>query len=162
MKITKITENDFRLFWPVFKSIIEAEETYAFDPHMSYNEAYDLWCLSPQACYVAKENSEVIGTYYLKPNSAGPSAHICNCGYMVSPESRGKGVAKALCQHSQKVAVELGYLAMQFNSVVSTNETAVKLWKKLGYEIVGVIPKAYKHRRFGFVDCFVMYKQLSV
>ena len=80
---------------------------------------------------------------------------------MVSPQSRGKGIARRLCLHSQQVAIELGYSAMQFNSVVSSNEIAVNLWKKLGYKIIGTIPNAYKHKKLGFVDSFIMHKQLK-
>ncbi len=90
----------------------------------------------------------------------GPSSHICNCGYMVSSEARGKGIARLMCEHSQETALRLGFDTMQFNSVVSTNEVAVKLWEKLGFQIIGTIPKAYKHAHLGLVDSYVMYKWL--
>ena len=80
---------------------------------------------------------------------------------MVSPQSRGKGIARKLCIHSQQVTIELGYTAMQFNSVVSTNEVAVNLWKKLGYHIIGTVPNAYNHKKLGLVDSFIMHKQLE-
>lgn len=80
---------------------------------------------------------------------------------MVNPLARGKGVAKTLCIHSQKVAAKLGFLAMQFNSVVSTNTVAVNLWKKLGYQVIGTIPEAYQHKQQGLVDAFIMYKKLN-
>ncbi|GAL19168.1 GCN5-related N-acetyltransferase [Vibrio maritimus] len=63
-----------------------------------------------------------------------------------------------MCKYSQKVAIELGFEAMQFNSVVSTNTIAVALWKSLGFDIVGTIPRAYKHSSLGYIDSFVMYK----
>lgn len=162
MIISEISRTDFELFWPVFKSVVLAQETYAFDPAIEFESAYNLWCLLPQKTYVIKEKDTILGSYYIKPNAAGPSAHISNCGYMVSPESRGKGIARKLCLHSQQIAVELGFSAMQFNSVVSSNDIAVKLWQKLGYEIIGTIPKAYKHKTLGFVDSFIMHKQLNV
>jgi len=161
MEITEITKSDFEAFWPIFKDIIQAQETYAFDPELDFESAYQLWCLSPQKCFVIKEDDTILGTYYIKPNASGPSAHISNCGYMVSPHSRGKGIARKLCLHSQKVAIELGFTAMQFNSVISTNDIAVKLWEKLGYNIIGTIPKAYKHKRLGLVDSFIMHKLLT-
>jgi len=102
----------------------------------------------------------VLGAYYLKTNAAGPGDHICNCGYMVPPAARGKGVARAMCEHSQQQARELGFLAMQYNAVVATNEVAVALWQKLGFSIVGTVPNAYRHARFGFVDTHVMHKTL--
>jgi len=160
MEISEITKSDFEAFWPIFKDIIQAQETYAFDPELNFESAYQLWCVLPQKCFVIKEDETILGSYYIKPNASGPSAHISNCGYMVSPHSRGKGIARKLCLHSQNIALELGFTAMQFNSVVSTNEVAVDLWKKLGYNIIGIIPNAYKHKRLGLVDSFIMHKQL--
>lgn len=160
MKISEITKDDFELFWPVFKEIVSAQETYAFDPEIDFELAYNLWCVSPQKSYVVKDNEAILGTYYIKANASGPSSHISNCGYMVSPESRGKGVARQLCLHSQAVAIELGYSAMQFNSVVSSNEIAINLWKKLGFNVIGIIPSAYKHKKLGLIDSFIMHKQL--
>lgn len=160
VQIIEITKSDFEAFWPVFKKIVIAQETYAIDPEIDFETAYDLWCLSPHKSYVIKENGLILGSYYIKANAAGPSSHISNCGYMVNPDSRGKGIARKLCLHSQQTAKELGYSAMQFNSVVSTNEIAIKLWEKLGYTIIGTIPDAYNHKKLGLVDAYIMYKQL--
>lgn len=155
-----MTESDFEDFWPVFKEIVEARETYAFDPNMSLGQALELWLYSPEATFVAKENG-ILGSYFIKKNGLGPSSHISNCGYMVSPIARGKGVAKAMCIHSQQKAIEFGFSAMQFNSVVSTNTIAIELWKKLGFKIIGTIPEGYKHVKFGFVDTYIMHKILK-
>lgn len=160
MHITPITQDDFALFWPTFKAIAQARETYAFDPDIGFDDAYALWCELPQFTYVAKEDGVVLGSYYLKPNAAGPGDHVCNCGYMVAPEARGKGVARALCLHSQKLAIEAGYLAMQFNAVVSTNEAAIGLWQSLGFAIIGTVPNGYRHARLGLVDTHIMHKAL--
>jgi ribosomal protein S18 acetylase RimI-like enzyme len=158
--LREITKADFELFWPTFLAVIQAQETYAFDPEMTFEQAFTLWCESPTKAFAFVENEIVLGTYYIKPNAMGPSSHICNCGYMVSSEARGKGIARLMCEHSQKTALGLGFDAMQFNGVVSTNEVAVKLWEKLGFDIIGTIPKAYKHARRGLVDSYVMYKCL--
>ncbi|WP_148861320.1 GNAT family N-acetyltransferase [Marinobacter fonticola] len=160
MQIVKMTGPDFELFWPIFREIVRAEDTYAFDPDISYEQARSLWLETPTATYVAREGDTVLGSYYLKPNAAGPGSHVCNCGYMVSRSARGKGVARRLCLHSQDIAKTHGYTAMQFNSVVSTNEAAVALWKKLDFEVVGTLPGAFKHKQLGFVDSLVMFKAL--
>ena len=107
-----------------------------------------------------REDDVIVGTYYLKPNQPTLGAHVCNCGYIVTETARGQGIASAMCEHSQREAVKRGYRAMQYNLVVSTNEDAVHLWKKLGFVIAGTLPKAFRHERLGFVDAFVMYKQL--
>ncbi|RDX38404.1 GNAT family N-acetyltransferase [Vibrio campbellii] len=158
--IREIKEDDFELFWPCFKQIIEEQETYAFDPTMKYQEAFELWCKAPLKTFVYVEGDQVLGSYYIRRNAEGPSSHICNCGFMVQGQSRGKGIAKKLCEHSLETAINLGFRAMQFNSVVSSNEVAVNLWKKLGFAIIGTIPLAYLHRKLGYVDSFIMHKTL--
>jgi GNAT superfamily N-acetyltransferase len=159
--IREITKSDFEMFWPTFSAIIQAQETYAFDPDMTLEQAFTLWCEVPLKTYVFVENDAVLGTYYIKPNAMGPSNHICNCGYMVAGDARGKGIARLMCEHSQKIAIELGFEVMQFNNVVSTNEIAVRLWERLGFAVIGTIPKAYKHAQLGLVDSYVMYKWLG-
>ncbi|SEQ07945.1 Ribosomal protein S18 acetylase RimI [Amphritea atlantica] len=158
--IREMTKSDFESFWSVFSGVIQAQETYAFDPDMTSDEAYHLWCEIPLKTYVFVDNGVVSGSYYIKPNGMGPGKHICNCGYMVADEARGKGIARKMCEHSQQQARLLNFDAMQFNSVVSTNEVAVQLWQKLGFNIIGTIPKGYKHGKLGYVDSYVMHKQL--
>lgn len=116
----------------------------------------------PSATFVAvDEDDEVIGTYYIKPNQPALGAHVCNCGYIVAENARGHGVAAAMCEHSQREALSRDFRAMQYNLVVSTNEGAIRLWKRHGFEIIGTLPKAFRHLQLGFVDAFVMYKQLE-
>lgn len=161
LNFTPITDDDFAIFWPTFQSVVQAQETYAIDPDIHYEAAQQLWCNAPKASLVAKdERGQILGAYYLKANAAGPGNHVVNCGYMVAPAARGKGVARAMCEHSQQQAKELGFLAMQYNAVVATNEVAVALWQKLGFSIVGTVPNAFRHARLGFVDTYVMYKAL--
>lgn len=109
---------------------------------------------------MVEDDSGILGTYYIKTNQGGPGNHVCNCGYMVTIAARGKGLATMMCEHSQQVALELGYMAMQFNFVASSNEGAVRLWQKLGFSTVGVLPKAFNHPSQGYVDALVMYKWL--
>ena len=108
------------------------------------------------------ENSqaEIVGSYYLKPNQPGLGSHVCNAGYVVAEVAWGQGIGTALCHHSQAQARAAGFRAMQFNLVVSTNHGAVYLWQKLGFTVVGTLPAAFNHRRYGYVDALVMYKLL--
>ncbi|WP_231870384.1 MULTISPECIES: GNAT family N-acetyltransferase [unclassified Marinomonas] len=156
-----MTENDFKMFWPTFETTILAEQTYAFDSQMGYEEALQLWLNFPLKTYIFEEDGVILGSYYIKANAMGPSSHISNCGYMVSETARGKGIARKMCEHSQMVAKEIGFTAMQFNSVVSTNKIAIKLWQALGFDIIGTIPKAYKHKELGLVDAYIMHKLLD-
>lgn len=161
MIIREATEADFDAIWAIFDPVVRAGDTYAFPTDCDRDTARRLWMELPQATYVAEEDGSVLGTYYIKANAMGPGAHVCNCGYMTSPDARGRGLATAMCEHSQKEALRLGFKAMQYNSVISTNSGAVRLWQKLGFEIVGTLPKAFKHPQDGYVDAFVMYKWLA-
>lgn len=162
MRIREATEADFEAIWHIFHEIVSAGETYAYFQDTSKEEAKRLWMHLPCKTYVAEEEGQILGTYFIKTNQAGPGSHVCNCGYMVSSEARGRGLATAMCEHSQNMAIELGYMAMQFNFVVSSNEGAVRLWNKLGFETVGRLPMAFNHPSKGYVDALVMYKWLVI
>lgn len=160
--IQRAEESDWAQIWRLLEPIFRSGETYAFSPEITEMEARRVWIEMPQATYVARDPlGAVIGTYYLKPNQPGSGSHVCNCGYAVSERARGQGVASSMCEHSQYEARRLGFRAMQFNLVVSTNEGAVRLWKKLGFDVVGTLPGAFRHPRGGFVDAFIMFKKLE-
>ena len=161
MIIREATDQDFAGIWPIFQEIVAAGETYAYPRDTDKAEAQKIWLHTPRQTFVAEVDGRIFGTYFIKTNQLGPGSHVCNCGYMVSSQARGRGVATAMCVHSQQVARELGYKAMQFNFVASTNKGAVRLWHRLGFETVGRLPRAFNHPRHGFVDALVMYKWLG-
>ena len=160
MNIREATEKDFNDIWPIFREVVSAGETYAYPQDTSKSQALNIWMTTPRKTFVAEENGYILGTYFIKKNQAGPGSHVCNCGYMVSSNARGKGLATDMCEHSQRIAKELGYKAMQYNIVATTNEGAVRLWTKLGFETVGTLTKAFNHPTKGYVNAFVMYKWL--
>lgn len=159
--IRRITDADWDNVWAIMKPVVRAGETYPYARDMTAAEAHKMWLDIPEASYVMEDTSgNVLGTYYIKPNQPTLGAHVANCGYIVAESARGQGVASRMCEHSQAVAVELGYRAMQYNLVVKTNEASVYLWKKMGFAIVGTLPGAFHHPLHGYVDAFVMYKEL--
>jgi len=161
MNIREATADDFEKIWPIFYEIASAGETYGYRRDVTKEEARHLWMEYPRKTFVFEENGKILGTYYIKTNNEGPGSHVCNCGYMVSSAARGRGLATSMCQHSQQIALELNYKAMQFNFVAASNEGAVRLWNKLGFETVGTLPKAFHHPSLGYVDAYVMYKWLT-
>ena len=160
MTLREAVKADFDSIWPIFREIVSAGETYAYAADTTKEQALKIWIETPRKTYVLEEEGNILGTYFLKTNQAGPGSHVCNCGYMVSSSARGRGLATAMCEHSQDVARTLGYKAMQFNFVASSNEGAVRLWGNLGFETVGRLPKAFNHPILGYVDALVMYKVL--
>ena len=160
LTVRPATDADFTEIWPIFREVVAAGDTYAYAPDTNRDGAKQVWLDAPLATYVGVLNGEVVGTYYLKANQPDLGSHVCNAGYMVSAAARGRGVGRALCLHSQEEAKKLGFKAMQFNLVVSTNP-AVKLWRELGFETVGTLPGAFNHSSLGFTDALVMYKWLE-
>jgi len=160
--IRSYEDKDWPKVWAIIEPVFRDGSTYAFSPEITENETKKIWIEAPQATYVCDdENRNIIGTYYIKPNQPALGAHVCNCGYIVDEKARGQGVASTMCKHSQEEALKLGFKAMQYNLVVSTNEGAIRLWKKHDFRVIGVLPKAFNHKINGFVDALVMYKQLE-
>jgi ribosomal protein S18 acetylase RimI-like enzyme len=160
--IRPFRDADWAAMWPILQSTFRAADTYAFDPNSSEADIRRAWIDIPQKTFVAVDASgAILGTYFIKANQPGLGSHVCNCGYVVAARAQGQGAATLMCEHSQAQAIELGFRAMQFNLVVSTNVRAVQLWQRLGFAIVGILPEAFRHRQLGFIDAFVMFKTLA-
>ncbi len=152
---------DADALWEIFNAHVSSGETYPFAPGTARDACLDYWFGQGTASFVAQRaGGRVLGMYRLVPNQSGLGNHVANASYMVSPDAQGVGIGRLLGRHSLDQARSQGYLAMQFNLVVSTNTAAVILWKKLGFAIVGTLPKAFRHARLGYVDAYVMYQHL--
>ena len=158
--IRVVTTSDNDAIWRILESVIRGGDTYTLPADMNREDALAYWESAGHEVFVAEENGEILGTYYLRANQEGGGAHVANCGYMTAPWASGRGVARAMCQHSLERAQERGFRAMQFNFVVSSNERAVRLWESMGFEVVGRLPGAFMHPVMGAVDALVMYRQL--
>ena len=160
--IREYKPTDWPALLPMLRDTFATGDTYTFPPDSSDAEIQKAWIEVPSATLVAcGEGGELLGTYFIKPNQPGLGSHVCNCGYIVSRAAQGRGVASLMCEDSQERALKMGFRAMQFNLVVSTNERAVRLWERLGFTFVGRLPGAFQHQELGFVDAFVMYKHLG-
>ena len=146
--------------WRIFQAVVAGGDTYVFAPDTSREIAIDYFMSSGVSSWVAEMNSQVLGMYKLIANMPGLGSHVANASFMVDPAAQGKGVGRAMGEHCLAQARQAGYKAMQFNFVVSTNTTAIELWKKLGFTIVGTLPKAFNHAHLGLVDAYVMHRFL--
>lgn len=158
--IREFEPGDWSSVWPILQPVFARGETYAYPTDITDEQAHYEWVEKPRATYVVVLEEQVLGTYYLKANQPGQGSHVCNCGYVVSEKARGRGLAKAMCLHSQETASELGFKAMQYNLVASTNEGALALWHKMGFATVGCLPGAFRSPSVGYVDAYVLYKHL--
>jgi ribosomal protein S18 acetylase RimI-like enzyme len=168
MKIRAAARADRDAIWDIFHAVITAAETYPIKQDISSNDALAYWFQPGAHPYVAeqslgsggKQEKQILGSYTVHSNQSGGGAHVANAAFIVAKEARGRGIGRALGEHCLNEARRLGFRAMQFNFVISTNEAAVKLWQDLGMKIVGTLPGAFHHPEKGYVDVYVMYQSL--
>ena len=160
LSIVPAIAEDYDQIWEIIQPIIRKGDTYVFDPEMSKEAMQEVWMAPKHKVYVAKHKEEIVGTYFIKKNQPGLGAHVANAGYMVHPDRRGLSIGRKMAEHSLEEAQQLGYTAMQFNMVISTNMHAIRLWKKLGFQQVGILPKVFNHKELGLVDALVMHRFL--
>ena len=160
MTIRPADPSDTNAVWSILEPTIRAGETYTLPRDMDQEQALAYWFSPDHAVFVAEDNHEILGTYYLRANQKGGGAHVSNCGYMTAVQAGGRGVATAMCEHSLEYARSQGFRAMQFNFVVSSNHSAIRLWQKFGFDAIGRLPDAFLHPTLGYVDALVMYRTL--
>lgn len=160
LQIRPARESDGPELVRIARAVVEDGTTYTFAAETSDRELLDYWLAPGSASFVACQGGRIVGCYVLRANQQGRGGHVANASYAVSPEARGQGVGHALGLHSLAEARGRGFQAMQFNFVVASNERAIALWQRLGFETVGRLPKAFAHPRLGLVDALVMHRFL--
>lgn len=160
LEIRPANAEDFSQIYALFQKVVEKGDSYAFFPGMSPEDFRAVWTTAGYFPFVACENGEVLGSYTFHANHPGRGSHVANASYMVSEKARGKGIGRKLGEHSLLTAKEHDFKAMQFNIVVSSNEPAVCLWRSLGFEIIGTVPKGFEHPDLGLVDTYIMHRFL--
>jgi GNAT superfamily N-acetyltransferase len=160
--IRDATYDDWAAIYPIFSTIVEAGETYAFPLGLTLDEARSWWMESPPALTVVAITGDgaVAGSAKVGPNRPGRGSHVATASFMVDPARQGQGIGRALGEFAVDWARDAGYRSMQFNAVVETNTPAVRLWQRLGFEILATVPEAFDHRRDGLVGLHVMYRRL--
>jgi L-amino acid N-acyltransferase YncA len=160
MQIRRATEADLDEMWAIFRAVVATGDTLPFSEEMDKESFRLQWLEGSFSTYVASADARVLGMYQFGANHSGRGSHVANATYLVNPGDHGKGIGRALVEHSLSEASRAGFMAMQFNYVVSTNAAAVALYQKLGFEIVGTLPQAFRHKTLGLVDAYVMYRFL--
>lgn len=161
ISIRKYEEKDKEEIWKIIEYVISKGDSFTFALDTPREFALEDWCSSDKHTFVAVgDDGKILGTFYIKANQIGLGAHIANGSYMVASDARRKGIGRLMGEFSIEEARKLGFHAMQFNFVVKSNEKAVNLWKSLGFEIIGEIPDAYRHKENGLTNAYIMYRKL--
>jgi|SRR5215510_1842786 len=161
MEIRRASEADFDAMWSIFQAVVATGDTYVFAPATSRQDCHAYWFGPGMTSFVATDGLRILGMYKYRANQRDLGSHVANASFMVSPAAQGAGVGKAMGQHCLIEARKAGYVALQFNFVVSTNTAGISLWTKLGFSVVGTLPKAFKHQWLGYVDVYVMHRFLD-
>jgi len=159
--VREVKLEDADAIWRILEPMVRGGETYPLPREMSKDEALAYWMGTVHEVFVAEEDGEIVGTYFLKANQKGGGAHVANCGYVTAAAAQGRGLARMMCHHSIERAKARAFRAMQFNFVVATNANAVRLWQSCGFQVVGLLPDAFLHPRLEYVDALVMYRALK-
>jgi ribosomal protein S18 acetylase RimI-like enzyme len=154
------SSGDSAAVWRIFSDILLEGTTYAPDETMAEADFLRDWFGRGGEQWVAESDGRVVGAYTVRPNQPGRGAHVATASYGVDASCRGQGVGALLGAHSLERAQALGYAAIQFNFVVSTNTAAVRLWKSLGFSVLATLPGAFRHRLQGPVDALVLWRNL--
>ena len=160
LTIREANDLDRDAVWEIFRATVAPGDVFVYDPNTPREEAMAYWFANGTRTYVAEEQGKIVGSYILRDNRPGLGNHVANAGFMVDPAARRSGIGRAMGEHALNEAGRLGYHSMQFNFVISTNESAVRLWQQLGFKIVGTLPAAFRHARKGLVDAYVMFRLL--
>ena len=162
LTVRDATDDDWPAIWPFFAAVVRAQETYAYDPDLTSEGGRALWMsTAPSRTVVAEVDGQVLGSAKMGPNRDGPGAHIGTASFMVDPAARGRGVGRGLAEHVVEWHRLEGFRGIQFNAVVETNTAAVRLWRSLGFRVVGTVPGAFLHPTQGYVGLHVMFLPLS-
>ncbi|WP_433308176.1 N-acetyltransferase family protein [Micromonospora sp. CA-269861] len=160
MLIREFVDRDWSQVWPIIEEVIRAQETFPYDPAMTAEQSYGMWVeTKPGRTVVAVDGERVLGTAKMGTNRPGPGAHVSTASFMVAADARGRGVGTALCRDALAWARQQGYAGMQFNAVVESNESAVRLYRREGFEVVGTVAGAFRHPTLGRVGLHVMYQE---
>lgn len=160
--IQPLTAGDRNALLRMTKSLRRAGDSYALAADADDDALWAYW--NPEGKgrgYAAHLDGELVGAFVIRTNHPGPASHIANASYAVRADMRGLGIGRKMGVASLQLARSLGYTAMQFNIVVSTNHVAVNLWRDLGFSHIGTTPRGYVLPDGTAVDTFIMYRELD-
>lgn len=161
--VRKAALEDFEEIYDVFCHALDEGKTYSYTrEEMTPERALAYFMTAPGTeCYIADtKKGDLVGFYTIRPNRTGRAGHVANASFIVHHSHRGEGIGRLISEHAIKTARKLKFKAMQFNFVVSTNQTAIKLYQSLEFKIVGRLPKGFRHASEGMVDVYIMHRFL--
>lgn len=161
LSLTSFKQEDENSLYSIFRNVVDSGAGFPYESN-SIQEFYRQFFAPSSKVYVCRSlNEEVVGGFYIKPNFSGRCDHIANAAYMIKDSYRGQGIGALLVNASLKIAKNLGFQSMQFNMVLSQNVVAIKLYGKLGFKIIGIIPQAIRNSDGSYQDGYILFRELN-
>ena len=162
IRIREYSENDIVQMIEIWNEVVDSG--IAFPQIDKLTEIDAMAFFSGQSFTGVAESAkggQILGLYILHPNNIGRCGHISNASYAVKSSARDLNIGEKLVKHSLDKAKELGFKIIQFNAVVKTNYNAIKLYEKLGFIKLGVIPNGFLMKDESFEDIIIFYRCLA-
>jgi len=157
-------ERDIEPLRSLYRIIVEEGTSYPHDRFPNHADFMDYWFRGKTtiAAYVPDREgaSAMAGALYLKPNWPGRARQVANAGFIVAPERRRQGLGWLLGATMLDYARQLGYRSVIFNLVFSENVSARRLWVRLGFKELAVLPGAVRKNDGSYQDAVIMFQSL--
>lgn len=151
-------DEDLPAMTAIWNEVVEEGIAFPQEECLSQEEARAFFASQSRSAVAVRESDgAVLGLYILHPNNVGRCGHLCNASYAVASESRGLRIGEKLVRDCIASAPAFGFRVLQFNAVVRTNNRARRLYEKLGFTQLGVIPGGFRMKDGHYEDICPYY-----
>ena len=160
-QLKQLTKNELKEAIQIWNDVVEEGVAFPQEELLTENTGWAFFnSQSLTAVAYDTQANEVVGLYILHPNNVGRCGHIANASYAVKKDKRGRHIGELLVKGCLAQAKKMGFKILQFNAVVATNTSALKLYQKLGFTQLGIIPRGFLLKDGNYEDIIPHYKEL--
>ncbi len=160
MLIREYAEKDLPEMVAIWNEIVKDGTAFPQEETMDLPSGAEFFASQSRSAVAVGEDGRIAGLYILHPNNVGRCGHICNASYAVKKGSRGLHIGEALVRDCILSAPALGFRVLQFNAVVESNTAARRLYEKLGFTQLGVIPGGFRMKDGHYANICPYYIEL--
>lgn len=160
IRIRPSSPADLPALTDLWNEIVEAGDAFPQEFPLSASEGEIFFASQTFTGVAEDENGRLLGLYILHPNNLGRCGHLANASFAVAKEARGQHIGEQLVRHCLDTARARGFSVLQFNAVVRTNHAAIRLYEKLGFVRLGLIPGGFRLKNGAYEDILLFYHQL--